>query len=312
MPRKKHWRKSVVKKVVKADGGGSSGSQFSDVGLTNLTDCEESVPQSGTCEPGSYNISDVGMTCPLVTSDPMTSKNQTDPKSHNLSSDTSKNHIESSCSQKDCEKRLQNELNCTCMNNNSEAKKSEKELWSKTDLYTATSVDSNRYASSRQDGSSKVPCKTIVLGSYNQADHMFSDQSHGSQCSVNALCSLIIAKFSHLGTGHCLDKVLLEGDILYNKVISGLKAQGLFKTKLLSLDEIPEAVTILEKDIIVEKFDVISGVCTQQFAFQKSSYLLFMIGSVCSAVFKSKDGYCFFILIHMEQMACHALKDSLY
>ena len=48
----------------------------------------------------------------------------------------------------------------------------------------------------------------------------------------------------------------------YITVISGLKAQGLFKSKLLTLDEIPEAVTILKKDIIVEKFDVISGVCT--------------------------------------------------
>ena len=73
MPRRKNWRKSVVKKVLKADGGGSTGSQFSDVGPTHLTDHGGSVPQLGTSEPGSYNISDVGMTCPIVTSDPMTS-----------------------------------------------------------------------------------------------------------------------------------------------------------------------------------------------------------------------------------------------
>ena len=47
MPRRKNWRKSVVKRVVKADGGGSPGSQFSDVGQTRLTDYGESVPQLG-------------------------------------------------------------------------------------------------------------------------------------------------------------------------------------------------------------------------------------------------------------------------
>ena len=182
------------------------------------------------------------------------------------------------------------------------AKESEKGTCSQTD--TTTSRGSSRFALSTHVSNDQ----TVVLGSYNQADHMFSDQSRGSQCSINALCSLIYAKFSHLETRYCLDKVLLEGDIVYNKVISGLKARVLFKSKLLTLDEIPATVTMLKKDIIVEKFGVISGVCTQQFAtlglpslyealhnaFQKSSYLLFMIGSVCSSVFKRKDGYCFF------------------
>ena len=67
-------------------------------------------------------------------------------------------------------------------------------------------------------------------------------------------------------------------------------------------------MTILERVVIVEKFGVISGVCAQllatlglpslyealHIAFQKSSYVLFIIGSVCSAVFKRRDGYCFF------------------
>ena len=54
-----------------------------------------------------------------------------------------------------------------------------------------------------------------------------------SYSSINALCSLIFATFLYLGTRHCLDKVLLEGDILYNNVISGLKEQGLFQSKVL-------------------------------------------------------------------------------
>ena len=74
----------------------------------------------------------------------------------------------------------------------------------------------------------KLPARQLFLG-YIINRTMFSDQSRGSQCSINALCSLIFAKFSRSGTRHCLDQVLLEGDILYNKVIAGLKAQGLFK-----------------------------------------------------------------------------------
>ena len=45
--------------------------------------------------------------------------------------------------------------------------KSEKELCSQTTHYTATSVDSNRYALSIHHKSSKVPCETVVLGPNN-------------------------------------------------------------------------------------------------------------------------------------------------
>ena len=45
----------------------------------------------------------------------------------------------------------------------------------KTNLYAATSLDSHLNGLSRQYGRSKVPCKTIVLAFYNQANHMFSD-----------------------------------------------------------------------------------------------------------------------------------------
>ena len=89
------------------------------------------------------------------------------------------------------------------MNKDIERKESETETCSQTDI--ATSEGSNRYVLSRQQRSSEIPHKIVVLGSYNQADHMFSDQSRGSQCSINALCSLIFAKFSHLGTRNCFD-----------------------------------------------------------------------------------------------------------
>ena len=162
-----------MKKVLKADGGGSTGSQFIlDVGPTHLTDHGGFVPQLGTSEPGSYNISDVGMTCTIVTSDPMTSN-------------ASKTHSETTCSQTDYEKRLQNEFNCMHMNNKIETKESEKGTCSQID--TTTSRGCSRFALSTQV-SNGVPFQTVVLGSYNQAEHIFSDQSHGSQqCSIDTL-----------------------------------------------------------------------------------------------------------------------------
>ena len=59
----------------------------------------------------------------------------------------------------------------------------------------------------------------FLCGSFNQADCMFSQESRGSQCSVNALCALIFAKFSHLQTKQNLDQVLLHGDRLYNELL---------------------------------------------------------------------------------------------
>ena len=51
---------------------------------------------------------------------------------------------------------------------------------------------------------------------------MFSQVSGGSHCTVNALCEIIFAKFSHLQTKQNLDQVLLHGDKLYNKLCLSL------------------------------------------------------------------------------------------
>ena len=132
--------------------------------------------------------------------------------------------------------------------------------------------------------------------------------SRGSQCTVNALCALIFTKFSRLQTKQNLDQVLLHGDKLYNKLLFGLKTKGVFKSKLLTFEELPNMVTLFDKKISVDKHDIISGVCTQQFgtlglpslhqalhtAFQRSSRILFMIGSVCSPIFEMNDQYYIF------------------
>ena len=150
--------------------------------------------------------------------------------------------------------------------------------------------------------------QSLVFESFHQADLMFSSNSRGNQCTANALCSLIYAELGHMTSKHNLDSVLIDGDLLYKKIIVSLKEKGVLKSVLLNFDEIPNIVTVVNQNVTIEKCDVISGVCSQQFitadlpslhqsldvAFQKSSYLLVMIGSVCSAVFKKDNLYHFF------------------
>lgn len=82
----------------------------------------------------------------------------------------------------------------------------------------------------------------------------------------------------------------------------------MFRSKLLTLEELPDKVNLFIREISIDKYEIISGVFTQQLsslelpslhqvlhtAFQTSSHILFMIGSVCSAIFKMNDEYYFF------------------
>ncbi|XP_053390464.1 uncharacterized protein LOC128553350 [Mercenaria mercenaria] len=148
----------------------------------------------------------------------------------------------------------------------------------------------------------------FILGSFHQGENIFSVESRGRQCTLNAMCSLIHANYSRLNCSKDLDNVLLDGDSLYKKTVQELQRTNRFRNFLLNFDELPVHIIIMNKQISVTKLEVISGVCTQQFAtmnlpsfyqsldtaFTKSSYLLLMMGSVCSAVFKKEDQYFFF------------------
>ena len=171
-------------------------------------------------------------------------------------------------------------------------------------MYTAFPIKGTAAEIEQTESSSFNP-QSLVFGSFHQAHQMFSVHSRGNQCTANALCSLIYTKFAQLTSKQNLNSVLIDGDLLYRNIVLGLKSRGVFKSILLNFDEIPNGVTILNRNVSIEKFDVISGVCIQQnttsglpslhqsldAAFQISSYLLVMIGSVCSAVFKKKDMY---------------------
>ena len=147
----------------------------------------------------------------------------------------------------------------------------------------------------------------LVFGSFHQNDGRFSEHSRGYQCTCNALCILSFAHCGDVENSMVLDKVLYEGDALYQAVIRKLKSDGKFSQHLLSLEEIPDDFEVEIGKFTLEKFHIESGplIDTQdlglptlhevlQLAFLSVSSGLLTVGAICSAVFKKKGAYAFF------------------
>ena len=147
----------------------------------------------------------------------------------------------------------------------------------------------------------------IVFGSFHQNDGRFSEHSRGYQCTCNALSMLSYAHCGDVDNSMVLDKVLCEGDALYQTVIRELKSNGKFIHHLLSLEEIPDDFEVEIGKFTLEKFRIVSGslIDTQNLGFPtlhevlQSAFLsvssgLLTIGAICSAVFKTKGLYAFF------------------
>ena len=147
----------------------------------------------------------------------------------------------------------------------------------------------------------------LVFGSFHQNDGRFSEHSRGYQCTCNALCMLSYAHCGDVDNSMVLDKVLYEGDALYQAVIRKLKSDGKLSQHLLSLEEIPDDFEVEIGKFTLEKFHIESGplIDTQdiglptlhevlQSAFSSVSSGLLTVGAICSAVFKKKGEYAFF------------------
>ena len=147
----------------------------------------------------------------------------------------------------------------------------------------------------------------LVFGSFHQNDGRFSEHSRGYQCTCNALCMLSYAHCGDVDNSMVLDKVLYEGDALYQAVIRKLKSDGKLSQHLLSLEEIPDDFEVEIGKFTLEKFHIESGplIDTQdiglptlhevlQSAFLSVSSGLLTVGAICSAVFKKKGAYAFF------------------
>ena len=134
-----------------------------------------------------------------------------------------------------------------------------------------------------------------MFGSFHQNDERFIEQSSGVQCTCNALCMLIQDKIQNSSD---LDQILYEGDALYNRTITSLKAEGKFELK-----EIPNTVEIKTGQYFVEKQHIRYGYlvntsdnealptlqCALETAFLKSTSVLLIIGAVCSAISKRNN-----------------------
>ena len=148
----------------------------------------------------------------------------------------------------------------------------------------------------------------IMFGSFHQNDKRFFDQSRGFQCTCNALCMLACDK---LQNSLELDKILYAGDVLYNTIVNSLKAQGKFVNSLLSLEEIPDTLEFESVHFFVEQQPITCSAllstfanhalptlhCALETAFIKSTSVLLIIGSVCSAV-SIRNNSCIFFYSH--------------
>ena len=109
----------------------------------------------------------------------------------------------------------------------------------------------------------------LVFGSFHQNDGRFSEHSRGHQCTCNALCMLSYAHCGDVDNSMVLDKVLCEGDVVYQKVIRKLKSDGKFIQRLLSLEEIPDDFEVEIGKFTLEKFRIVSSplIDTQDLGF---------------------------------------------
>ena len=148
---------------------------------------------------------------------------------------------------------------------------------------------------------------SMVFGSFHQNDARFPEQSGGYQCTCNALCMLAYSICLDVEKSSVLDKVLCEGDTLYQSVINKLKEDGKFIQHLLSLEEIPDYFEVDIGKFTLERLPIVCGILVDtqdhglptlhsvlQSAFLSVSSGLITIGAICSAVFRKNGLYVFF------------------
>ena len=176
-----------------------------------------------------------------------------------------------------------------------------------SDTFETCLVDDVTYYQAVRSSEPLWNATDLVFGSFHQNDVRFSEQSKGYQCTCNALCMLSYALTHNVDNSSMIDKVLYEGDALYQTVISKLKTDGKFTNQLLSLEEIPDDFEVELGKFMLEKFQIESGILvdtqdhglptlhsTLQLAFSSVSCGLLTVGAICSAVFKNNGLYAFF------------------
>ena len=100
----------------------------------------------------------------------------------------------------------------------------------------------------------------MLFRSFHQNDIRFSELSRGYQCTCNALCMLAFSICLDVEKSSVLDKVLCEGDALYQSVINKLKADGTFIHHLLSLEEIPDKFQVDIGKFTLQKLPIVCDI----------------------------------------------------
>ena len=97
----------------------------------------------------------------------------------------------------------------------------------------------------------------MVFGSFNQNDTRFSELSRGHQCTCIALCMFAFSICIDVETSSVLDKVLCEGDALYQSVIN--KCRWNIYSPPVSLEEIPDNFKVDIGKLTLQKLPIVCG-----------------------------------------------------
>ena len=159
-------------------------------------------------------------------------------------------------------------------------------------------------------------CRHILFGSFHQNDRQFFEDSRGFQCTGNALCMLSYSAGLQIDNSSILNKILCDGDALYQTIINNLKVDGKFIHFLLSLHEIPDVFEVEIGKFIVDKQRIVRGIlvdtreehglptlnCVLDSALTSVPSGLLTIGAICSPICKKNGMYMCLIHILMEKM----------
>ncbi|XP_070537194.1 uncharacterized protein [Ptychodera flava] len=151
----------------------------------------------------------------------------------------------------------------------------------------------------------------VIQASIHQGNPVFHESSRGKQCTCNALVYLCVSQDKHSLTSEDLNCILHNGDSLYRETVSYLQASNEFHSDILMFNELPNIVHMKSLQYNIEKRKQYFGLLDHftdidvpdclhfkdaiTKAFNSSNTLLLMTGGYCMALSKHHSGkYCIF------------------
>ena len=161
-----------------------------------------------------------------------------------------------------------------------------------------TSTSTRRYEKKELPSNVKeTSTSTIIQASYNQHNSRYSNASSGKQCVCNALMFHAYHSDRKDLQSFDLDRILDEGDIVYQNVIENFERQGMIAPDFLCTDDLPQTVyTRTEYSVVKGQpiFRLLSDIETglnDCFANDETR-ALFIAGGYCIAIFIEENRTC--------------------